>query len=231
MHPSDRRLRLKRALVAAAPLVLGAALCIHFAATALYLTPANPIKLRIGRLADAYMEPYFSQRWELFAPDPIVDTRLLIVSCRVDIGDGVTRDLPWVDVTTPLRALKYRYRFSPADRVDRAQHVALYLVFPRPDKLAERMRNVDDNSPEHRALVARLDAQRARSTTIGERLLARVASAECDRVNGVGRTRAVRVRMIAIETPPFSKRELAIDSGRRAQHDFDWRPYEAVSSL
>src|ERR1041385_3987390 len=109
----------KKVILAVAPGVLFGALGLHFAATLAYLIPASPLKARIVAPVKRYMEPLFVQHWELFAPEPVVDTRLFLVSCRLTGPDG-QKETPWSDITTPVRENEYRYhRLTPAERFER----------------------------------------------------------------------------------------------------------------
>jgi hypothetical protein len=45
---------------------------IHLLCTVLYNAPANPVTKHYQPLVLAYMEPYFMQKWLLFAPEPAV---------------------------------------------------------------------------------------------------------------------------------------------------------------
>lgn len=50
---------------------LGAILCAHLLATAVFVGPANAAKTTLGTSLTNYMQPYFQQEWSLFAPTPI----------------------------------------------------------------------------------------------------------------------------------------------------------------
>lgn len=42
----------------------------HLSLTALHLLPKNPISVRIGAVTSFYINSFFSQNWQLFAPEP-----------------------------------------------------------------------------------------------------------------------------------------------------------------
>ena len=56
-------------------------LSLHFAATLLFVFPANPIKLQLGHVADRTIGVYFPQNWSLFAPNPVDSTKSLQLKC------------------------------------------------------------------------------------------------------------------------------------------------------
>jgi len=202
-------------------------LAIHFGCTLLYLTPLNPLKMRLTSKLNAYMEPLFAQKWELFAPDPQPETRIFLVACRIPAGDGTVRQTQWIDVTTPLRQRKYAYRLSPADRIDRIQQSAIYNVFGEPHPLLQKLSTRSAATQEKFGpLVEIVEKGRDEDRREGIHLLRRVASAECDRYFGEGRTREVGLRMITRKSPPFSKRWAAITEGSSVAISFGWEGYE-----
>lgn len=228
MQSSKRvRARLLRWL----PVALLGWLVVHFAFTLAFLTPVNPIKLRQLAIINRYMLPLFEQHWELFAPDPLVDTRLLLVSCRLRDDAGGIDERPYSNMTAAYRELKHRYRLTPADRLERAQFAPIHLMFGEQDAIAKRVRQHAQDLPELERVRQMLDEQQAKRAKDGARLLGRVASAECDRLYGRGRATEVQVRMAIIKSPPFSKRALPTEDGETTYSDFPWMPYEEVAPL
>jgi hypothetical protein len=220
--------RFKRAF----PAILAGFLVFHFSVTCLYLTPLNPIKVALLPYVSAYIEPIFQQRWELFAPNPIVDTRMLLIACRVKDEQGVIEERPWSNMTASFRALKERYRLTPADRIDRAHMAAIHLLYEKPDALTDKVINTPEETPEYRKAIELLEAARKSKKELGYQLMARVASAECDRLYGEGKTSEVRTRMVTVKSPPFSKRwSTAEEAGETSYVDFDWLPYQKVAAL
>ena len=54
----------------------------HIVCTILYLLPHNPMTNYYGSYVNAYMFPFFSQNWNLFAPEPSTDRVRLLVRCK-----------------------------------------------------------------------------------------------------------------------------------------------------
>jgi hypothetical protein len=208
------------------------ALAIHFVMVAVYVSPLNPLKLRLIPVVYGYIQPMFDQRWELFAPEPHVDTRMLLVSCRMTDAQGNAAETPWTDMTAAFRMLKYKYRLTPADRIDRAQHSAIHMIFDKPDPLVEKLlEHPNESSPEYQKAIKLIEEQRKAKKEVGQRLLARTASSECDRLYKEGQVREVRVRMAVRKSPPFSQRDLPDEAGEVSFSDFPWMPYERAASL
>jgi hypothetical protein len=214
------------------PALLIAALVIHYAFTLAFLTPLNPVKLRALPLINAYMVPLFEQRWELFAPDPLVDTRYLLVSCRLKREGGGVDERPYSNMTAAYRELKHRYRLTPADRLERAQFAPIHMMMGEQDALAKRLlAHPDNDSPEFAKAREVIEENRNERGRAGVRLLDRVASAECDRLYGRGRATEVRVRMAIVKSPPFSQRQRPTEQGEAKYIDFPWGKYVEVAPL
>jgi hypothetical protein len=213
--------------------LLGVAVLGHFTITAAYVAPPSPLRMKLLPLFHSYLDPYFSQRWELFAPDPVTDTRLLMVSCRVHGTGGGTEETAYSNMTSPLREMKDRYRLTPADRIDRVQQGALHIMFEAPDALTKKILTVPEEGEDDELKHVRtlLDEDQVRKHERGLRVLTRAASAECDRLYGPGRTSDVRVRMALIKPPPFSERNHPPANPPADYTEFDWAPYEPVAPL
>jgi hypothetical protein len=212
-------------------LLVGGAIATHFTLTAAYVAPPSPLKLAMQPAFDAYMEPYFAQRWSLFAPDPVTDMRELLLSCRVRNDAGAIEETPFTDITAPLRAMKARYRLTPADGLARVQSGALHLVFGAPEEITKKALEVpEEQAPDGvKRWREELNEDSKRKRKEGERMVARIGSAECDRLYGRGRTTQVRVRMAVVLPRPYSARNDATVERTVRFKDFDWADYERVA--
>lgn len=213
------------------PVALLAVLVVHFAFTAMYLAPLSWIKLRTQPVVDAYMEPFFGQGWTLFAPGVGAQTRNTLISCRLVDEQGNIQETPWLNVSSPYQELKRRYRLTPADRLNRALRSPGELLYSAGNPLSDSILEHRDEDGELEEAAAAIEEMREMDTELAERLLARLASAHCDRFYGVGRTREVRARIATVEAPPFSRRHQPIDPRNASYFEMKWRPYEPVSPL
>lgn len=224
------KLRFKRLALHVLPPALLAVLVGHFTMTLLYLMPVNPIKLRVERVVGGYIEPFFAQNWSLFAPDPLVDTRDLLVSCRVAAPEA--RETPWMNVTAPVRKLKQESILSPAERIDRVQMAGMYLAFQPEDIESRHIHEAqEDVSEEVQTALEAVLAKRRADRDTGVRLMNRIASAACDQRFGSGATSAVRVQVIITKPPPFSRRFAPVSTGKKFHTEFDWAPVEHVAPM
>ena len=102
----------------------GVLLVWHFAITILYLLPLNPVRLAYGEVVDAYIVPYFRQRWALFAPDPPLDNKILTLRCRIEQG-GVIEETSWHDLDTFVLQARRRNLLSSLERFGRVNRAVL----------------------------------------------------------------------------------------------------------
>lgn len=202
-------------------------LAVHFVFTLAYLMPVNPLRLQHQRTIAAYMEPFFSQNWSLFAPDPTVDTRYLLVACR-RYSDGPDEHAAWINITAPLRRTRADDRLGPVLAIERNQMGPLHVVFAPEDPVIARLAAIDPVTYE--PVVSRHKAMREAAARSGLRVLRRVASVECDRQHGVGATAEVGMRMVIIQSPPFSKRHQPLETGKTDYVELPWGPHEHVAT-
>ncbi|MFI7222581.1 DUF5819 family protein [Nonomuraea angiospora] len=69
--------------------------------TFLYVAPWNPVYDRTSSVVDAYIDPYFGQNWELFAPDPIDYNPRVLVRAKVKDPSGWERHTGYIDIIEP----------------------------------------------------------------------------------------------------------------------------------
>ncbi|WP_437944931.1 DUF5819 family protein [Sorangium sp. So ce296] len=238
--------RTLRVLSTSAPALLAAALVFHFAMTLSYLTPQNPLKLRFARLIDGYMHPFLQQNWHLFAPDPITDTRVLMVACRLRQPDGGATETGWIDITTPYWEAHLDDRLGPAARLGRSVTGAARLIYSADPTSLQMAKKLEEHraraqaggggaeAPEEQVVDRLRDEVKKEQDAgfqLGKIVLERAGSAHCDSLFGPNRTTAVRMRMAVLKFPRFSRRDLPDSRGAMTYYDFDWAPVQAVAPL
>ncbi len=87
---------------------------VHFSLLQLSNMPLSPLKLDLAPTLAHYVNPYFWQRWNFFAPQPISHDVLLVARGR-SRGQSAGREIltPWVSVTEPLVASVRGNRLTP----------------------------------------------------------------------------------------------------------------------
>ena len=121
----------RSAWVRGAAVVLALVLSFHFAATALWVSPAVPLYDALAPVLNPYMQPFFQQGWSIFAPNPDQGDYTFLLRARwTDRSTRQLRTSDWVDVTrrewngilhNPLhpRSDMYIYGLSPVLSDDR----------------------------------------------------------------------------------------------------------------
>ena len=203
--------------------VLVTALVTHFTVVAFSMLPANPLSHQYKYQLHRYMDPWFSQAWTLFAPNPIAVNQRLLFQYEVFRG-GQQQRTGWVDVVEPLTDLKKDSYWSPVQRI--LKHISastngLLEVQGKAIKFAAKqdtlagdtaktrrfVQAVVRQSPGHRALL-----QYSRHT-FGRLSQDHPAWRNADSVR-------VRYRIMNQEFPRFSKRELDYFNERNSRYTY-----------
>jgi hypothetical protein len=79
-----------------------AVFAMHFTFVEVMNLPANPIKLEYYDTLEAYVNPFFTQNWSFFAPDPIANDLSMFVRARRRGTGGTMLQSPWYDVSDAL---------------------------------------------------------------------------------------------------------------------------------
>lgn len=219
-----RERRNQQTILWACAVVLLTLLAFHLAATVLYLTPPNPIRIALHRPVERYMHPYFSQSWRLFAPDPGGTDGVVLVECRV-AAPVTPQESGFFDITTPLHEHRYQHRFSPGLLLTRAQKPRLFLLV---NPMHDAIRRYGLPSSVIEAARAELDAAAKRRFEAGKAHLYRIASVACDRRLGPGRTTEVRARYLSRKIPTFGARGSPPLEEETRIYELAWAPYEGV---
>jgi hypothetical protein len=221
--------RTRKAILGSAGAGIFALLGFHFLMTGLHLQPDNPFRDEVFPLVDAYMAPYFTQNWRLFAPTPEEPSKHIAVVCRF-AGPGL-EDSPVIDVTAPHYEAMHKYRLSSSQRIVRGQVYPLTLVHPPKNTAIEAMAKLaNSDEPGDRELAATLEAAQLDNQQRGMRVLGRVASAECQRRYPDLPISEVELLYFHEGAPKFSQRNDPDARGESVKLNYGWLPYEAVAS-
>lgn len=204
-------------------------LVFHFTMTVLHVEPDNPLRDRLFPLVNAYMSPYFTQNWRLFAPLPEEPSKHMGVACR--FAEPGKPDTEVIDITAPHYEQLHRYRLSPSQRIIRTQVYPLMRLHPPRDMSTTAMEKLADSEDEgERAIAQALEQAQEKSRNAGLRLMARAASVECDRRFPGEKISEVQLRYFHERAPKFSKRNEPDAKGELVSLDYGWHPYEKVAS-
>jgi hypothetical protein len=220
--------RLSKIAVGFTGLATAGMLVFHFSMTLLHVAPDNPFRDQVFPVVDAYMTPYFTQNWKLFAPTPEEPSKHIGVVCR--FGASGLADTEVIDITAPHYEHLHHYRLSPSQRVIRAQVYPLTRVHPPKDMVTTAVEKLSQSDKEEDREIAKGVEQAKDSRKAGMRLLGRVASAECDRRFPDTQVSEVQLLYFHERAPKFSKRNQPDAKGEIASLDYGWLPYEKVAT-
>ncbi|MEO0459947.1 MAG: DUF5819 family protein [Myxococcota bacterium] len=191
---------LRVAIVVGTPLF--ALFLFHFTAVLLYVSPPNLVSLSSRPWVESYIDPIFSQRWELFAPEPGGRNQRLHIQCHGE-ADGETWSSDWIDITTPIVRAKRVNRLGPAARMLRASSPRML-----PDQRHERRILKKLEGPLAERALAALNQQSKKAFDDGLLHMQRLASAECKRrfTEQDYVLRRVEVRQLVEWVRPYGKR-------------------------
>lgn len=197
-HAPRDATRLPKSMLAA-PILLGL-LVFHFVAVGLHVCPPNPVSVAAQPWVDPYIHPYFSQSWELFAPEPGGTNDAVHIRChRWDEEALVVTD--WINITAPMLGAHQRNRFGAASRMLRAARPRLVR---NQEEERRAVRHMDGDLAERATEL--LDARAAAYLERGKAHMQRLASAECKRRFGPA-IEQVEARRVSTKVPPYGLRE------------------------
>ena len=126
-------------------IVLSCIFAFHFCMTALYVLPFNPISHKLNKAVNSYINPLFTQNWQLFAPEPLSSTIYVYVQAKDKQGE----ESEWIDISSPLYEANHKNRFSPVSMLNRLGTGA-YLQAVHIDQLTYKIeQKTTENSDDH----------------------------------------------------------------------------------
>jgi Family of unknown function (DUF5819) len=221
----------RSAWVRGAAILLALVLSFHFAATALWVSPAAPLGKALAPVLNPYMQPFFQQGWSLFAPNPYQGDFTLLLRARwTDRSTGELRTTDWVDISRREESgILHNPLHSRSDMVTYGLYQA--LIADR-DNLTNYQASICERDYSHSGwdqLLADLSAQKRadrdwlESYVRHERVAAAFATQYAYALWGPD-VEAVQIRLKYTPVPTFEDR-----AGRDAQPKsvftyYGWRP-------
>jgi len=121
-------------------------LLIHFTIIAFHHLPNNPIKHQYKFEIENYVNPFFSQEWKLFSPNPANSNMSLYYKFTFYKDSLVVKNSNWLDVSGPIIRHRGDKFWSPGQRV--LKHFSSCYI------------NVIDTNSKARELIAKNDTLR-----------------------------------------------------------------------
>ena len=94
-------------------------LIVHFSILFFHQLPDNPLKHEFKYEFHGYVDPFFTQAWTLFAPNPINSNMSLLMRFEYENDDIEPEITNWIDITEPLIKDREDNFWSPAQRVSK----------------------------------------------------------------------------------------------------------------
>ncbi|WP_073948470.1 DUF5819 family protein [Streptomyces kebangsaanensis] len=196
----------------AALLVGGALLGAHMTMAALSQAPLSPAKLVYGNRVAHYLDPYFSQNWQLFAPTPVSDNRGILA--RATCADGSVSE--YYDVSARGLEKVRSSRFFPSREV-RVVSAQIQEITNSEEVLRRlRIRQANDK----KTVLPPLPHEKATEAE-AVKSLSRYAYDQMPTVCD-GKVTKVQVRMYVETLPPWSERNSPSAEGKVMVKDFAW---------
>ncbi|MGX5182331.1 DUF5819 family protein [Streptomyces avermitilis] len=217
-----RHRRIQRAALLAGAALLGA----HFFIAAFSQAPLSPAKIKLHGVISGYLEPYFTQNWSLFAPDPTKNDEGIVA--RAKCADGAVTD--YYDVTGPLIKETQGDRFFPSrtvrlvsngiQQLNDSDDLLLRLRQKQESKDAEDSKTKDGRRKQDIPLTPYEKSQHQDA----EWSLSRFALTQMHGVcsDGTGPT-AIQARMYVKKLPPWSQRNNPKAKSALDLYDLPWK--------
>lgn len=200
----------------------------HFTFTAIYLAPFNPIKAKYGFIVNAYMEPFFSQNWKLFAPNPASNNNVFFA--RAKFADGSVSE--WMDLTSFMIEKNYQNRLSPYNRLVRIQRGAFNSLRSKDDVIVLLSKKIEEKKLErepYRNILKNETQKKQREEAI--QTLNRYAQSYLSTVFTDHAIEKTQILLQETEAVPYSKRGDDTYESESRKYRFDWADFEPVASI
>lgn len=199
-------------------LLIVAIFTFHFSMTALYVLPFNPLSYKYNKQIESYINPLFTQNWQLFAPNPLSQS----VYVNVQIKDIEGEESKWIDFTTPLLEANHKNRFSPVNTIVRLGQSA-YLQSVHVDSLTEKITTKNIEIEEVSPFLT--DYQKD-----GVYILYKLGLHYAEQYFNPNDINEIKIRVIREESIPFSQRNNLDYQNELKYSEHEWVPVKKIRS-
>lgn len=183
-------------------------LIIHFGILFLHQLNDNPLQHEYKYELHSYVDPFFSQAWTLFAPNPINTNMSLIIRFNSKLENGKIHITEWIDLTDPLIQDRKENFWAPTQRISKFTQSCMSNVNENHKLIIEQITKVDSLAND--TLKAKLFYNNALMNTYGHNSLLQyskyVARNYFEKSNLQPIQIEVQYRILNAKFPRFSKR-------------------------
>lgn len=184
-------------------------LLIHFIIIGFNQFPDNPVKHKFKKELINYTNPFFTQTWKLFSPNPVnTNMNLLIQFKYTHKGKENTSD--WMDISEPLFSSRQNNFWSASQRISKFLTSCMQSIQENQANLAKEIKNNDTLSKLTDSQVIEL-YKKSTSSTYGHQSILQysecVARIYFSKKNIIPSSIEVKYKIYSAKFPRFSKRE------------------------
>lgn len=196
-------------------------LLFHFSVIALSLLPDNPIKHQYKYETNSYINPLFSQCWNLFAPEPINTNMTVLVQFKIYNKDSIVTT-KWLDLMEPLILQKRKSFWSPVQRISKFITSSLQNITEHSKIMIDQIKK--DTTLTNDSLATQIAYENSFSSCYGHKSILQYSNYVFYKMNYQGKIDSVLVRYEIFNSkfPRFSKRK---------ENFFDIKHYEFTKSV
>ncbi|MDO4230412.1 MAG: DUF5819 family protein [Capnocytophaga sp.] len=156
-----------------------------------------------------YVDPFFSQAWTLFAPNPINTNMSLLMKFNYQTKEGTTQIIDWIDITEPLIRERKEYFWSPAQRISKFTQSCMSNINENHKIILEQIVKTDSLAKD--TVKAKLFYKKSLMATYGHNSLLQyskyIARNYFSKNNIQPKKIEVKYRILNAKFPRFSKRK------------------------
>lgn len=208
--------------------VISCFMIIHFSIILLHVIPKNPINLETRHKIDSYVQPFFSQNWHLFAPDPLSRDNEVHIRVRHE-KDGQIEVSDWINATKPFIENNKKNIISPTNRMARITTGLIVQMNPD-DEFYRRYKNTTDNKNKDTLGIVEeiMNENEEKSSRLGNEILHRYACSIAGLYYEQEDLREVQVRLVFKDVVPYSERKNPKYTSESESITLGWNKYIKV---